>query len=160
MVIDLTYFLFAKIDYFGIVRGWFSRINSFYWYFARLPSLRMVPRWAWYLFYFYLVIIPHIVFIIMLYKVTYDTFIGEPRQRRLEIKKAKERELEALKEFDRLYESGGKSCPVLRAAKSNSREYAALIMEQCPIAQKYEAPKSLKMGRNDDGTYNNYKKYD
>ena len=134
MLRDLALAVFNTADYFGLIRGWFGSINSCFWYVSRLSFFRMLPRWIWYIFYFYLVMVPHIVFGIMLYKIFYDTFIGEPRQKALEAKKAKEREIQAIKDFDRLYESGGKSCPVLRAARSQSREYAALIMDQCPIA--------------------------
>ena len=49
----------------------------------------------------------------------------------------------AEEEFNRLYEMGGNSCPVLRVMKG-SKFQAAAIMGQCPVAMKYEAPLALK----------------
>ena len=33
-------------------------------------------------------------------------------------------------------------------------------MDECPVAQRYEAPEALLNQKNDDGSYNNYDKYD
>ena len=66
----------------------------------------------------------------------------------------------AQKEFDRLYEMGGNSCPVLRCMAKSSKIQAAAIMDQCPVAMKFEPPKALTNGRGEDGSYDNYKKWE
>ena len=80
--------------------------------------MNIMPNWFWYLIYFYIIITPHILFIILVTRITYDTFIGEPAIRKKEKAEARQKELKALADFNRLYDSGGHGCPVLRAAKS------------------------------------------
>ena len=51
---------------------------------------------------------------VLIVRMTHDTFWEEPRRQRADILRRKEAEKRAQQEFDRLYEMGGKSCPVLR----------------------------------------------
>ena len=65
--------------------------------------------------------------------------------RREEIQKYKERQKKASEEFERLYTLGSGSCPVLKSMPKDqlSRPFAAQIMGECPVAQKYRAPDAI-----------------
>lgn len=102
------------LDFFGIGKVYLRTINSFFWLTFKLPGLNRLPSWLRSLLYLYIVIAPHIMITILLYKMIHENLVLEPAR----IKKAnierRAAEKKAAEEFDRLYEMGGKSCPVLR----------------------------------------------
>ena len=51
----------------------------------------MLPSWLWYLFYLYLIIAPHILFVVLITRSAYDTFIRDPNEE-LQTKIRKEKE--------------------------------------------------------------------
>ena len=73
----------------------------------------------------------------------WNAWVVEPELRRKDKAKRIEMEKRATEEFERLYEMGGNSCPVLRCMRTSKVE-AASIMGQCPVAMKYQAPLALK----------------
>ena len=83
MISSFAYKIFQKIDYFGYVEWYVSSVSSWFWAFAELKYCRMAPSWLWCLIYLYVVILPHVVSIMLVYKMLFDHFITEP-QRELE----------------------------------------------------------------------------
>ena len=140
---SFVYKIFKVFDYFGYAEWYFTGISSWFWAVSELRYLNMAPSWLWCLIYVYVIIVPHIVTLMLIYKMLIDHFIYEPARELLDKQKKKEKAKQAEIEFDRLYEMGGRSCPVLRCM-SQSKVGAAAIMGQCPVAMKYEAPEAYR----------------
>ena len=74
------------LDYFGLIRAWFNKINSIYWPITTWRFLGYMPVWFWMLIYLYIVIAPQTMFVYLIIRMSYDTFIGEPRQKKIDLK--------------------------------------------------------------------------
>ena len=115
LVLDQISSLFQFFDYYGYGRRYIKFVNKTFWGFAKFGLFTRVPEWLWYLLYAYLVLGTHMVFVLLFSRLIYDHFITEPRMRREEVRKYRERQKKAKEEFDRLYVLGSGSCPVLRS---------------------------------------------
>ena len=83
--------LFNFIDYFGYIRRYFCFVHDAFWKLSTCRLFAWFPIWLWYLLYLYLVIATHLLFVLLFTRMTYDHFITEPREKKEEAKKAKER---------------------------------------------------------------------
>ena len=87
------YKIFQSIDYFGYVEWYVKLVSGWFWAVADLKYSRMAPSWLWCLFYLYVVVIPHLVSVMLVYKMMVDHFITEPareeedRKKRIEAEK-------------------------------------------------------------------------
>ena len=80
-VIEFTYEkIFKTLDYFGYVERYFVSVSSWFWAFTEMKYCRMAPSWLWCLFYLYVIIIPHVVSVMLVYRMMYDHFILEPKR--------------------------------------------------------------------------------
>ena len=93
-------------------------------------------------------------------RVTYDTFVAEPRRKKEREEARKKSKKDAMEEFNRLYDTGKSGCPVLKNMPSATKKDAVAIMEQCPVAVKFVAPLAILGERETTGVFANHKKWE